>query len=204
MWLQGFEAWSIQHAVTALLCVLAIAVVCLLGNRWRVRRPSWEHALRTAWVILLIAVNGYAQHWYCTPAHYRPDYSLPLHICDLATWARPARPAAENAMARDDCLFLGSRAVFAGLRLSTLHGGLRTSPILAVLDRSHTRSSARAPMSSPRWATGRRSLTSRSPPGPSCCTTPSSFRSMLFWAGTTGTSGPKPPWSAGSAPGPGE
>lgn len=80
--LTRFEPYSASHAITLACCVLAIALSCWMGRRWR--DTPRECRLRAAWAWFVIAWQGVAIVWWLLPAQFNVAESFPLHVCDLA------------------------------------------------------------------------------------------------------------------------
>lgn len=76
-----FEPFTTTHAVAAGAGVLCMAVVSLLGRRWR--GTEREIALRRAWVAFVAAGQAVSIVWWLLPANFNPARSFPLHMCDL-------------------------------------------------------------------------------------------------------------------------
>lgn len=83
-WLVDFEPFSWQHLASSSFFLGIIAVLIVLGLRWR--GTSRERRLRLTWGFIALATQTFELYWWCRPGFYQAHVSLPIHMCDLAAW----------------------------------------------------------------------------------------------------------------------
>ncbi len=82
-----FTPFSMMHVVVAGASVLSMVLAAWLGRR--LLRDGREWRLRSAWCVFVLFWQLAATAWWCSPAHFEPAKSLPLHICDLGGFLVP-------------------------------------------------------------------------------------------------------------------
>ncbi|MCH8270308.1 MAG: TIGR02206 family membrane protein [Planctomycetes bacterium] len=83
----SFSAFTPTHAVTVAVSVLAMVWAVRIGRRWADTPREWR--LRRAWCVFVLVWQVLATAWWCAPANYKPEVSLPLHLCDVAGFLVP-------------------------------------------------------------------------------------------------------------------
>ncbi len=82
-WATEFRPFTLFHAVTTAACIAVIAAATILGVRWR--GTPRETFLRRAWAWLVLGGQVVLGIYFLWPP-FDVQYSLPLHICDVAGW----------------------------------------------------------------------------------------------------------------------
>lgn len=100
-----FRLFSPTHAAVAV--CFAAATVALVALRRRLRDRL--HAERLDRILALFALVGciVANAWPLWPRHFRLDWSLPLHVCDLMTMCVPFAIASDRRSTRALLYFWG-------------------------------------------------------------------------------------------------
>lgn len=83
-WLHEFQPFSAHHVVV--LCISALIMGTLLGvGRWWRGSPR-EMVWRRVWGVGIIITQIATITWWVLPGNWKPQASLPLHLCDLTVW----------------------------------------------------------------------------------------------------------------------
>lgn len=77
----SFSAFTPMHAVTVAVSVLAMVWAVWIGRRWADTPREWR--LRRAWCVFVLVWQVLATAWWCAPGNFKPEVSLPLHLCDV-------------------------------------------------------------------------------------------------------------------------
>ncbi len=83
-WIIDFVPFSWQHLASSGFFLGIIAVLVVLGLRWR--GTPRERRLRLIWGFIALATQTFELYWWCRPEFYQSHISLPIHMCDLAAW----------------------------------------------------------------------------------------------------------------------
>ncbi len=83
-WLADFVPYSWQHVMSSSFFLGIIAVLVVLGLRWR--GTTRERRFRLTWGCLALATQSFELYWWCRPSAFLSSVSLPIHMCDLAAW----------------------------------------------------------------------------------------------------------------------
>jgi len=84
--LEEFAPFGLPHLLVIIASALLLAALVGSGRRAIRRGPGAERALRIAWAIGVIALQGATQVRANLPGRFDATQSLPLHICDLVPW----------------------------------------------------------------------------------------------------------------------
>lgn len=100
-----FRLFSPTHA--AVVVCFAAAVVALVALRRRLRDPSHAERLDRILALFAFVVCLVTNAWPLLPWHFRLDWSLPLHVCDLVTMCVPFAIASDRRPTRAILYFWG-------------------------------------------------------------------------------------------------
>ncbi len=91
-----FDAFTLTHLITVLVCLAFFAGLGFLGHR--LRQHHHEQTLRRIWFWMIVATQVASLVFHANP--WRWTRSLPLHICDLAGLVAAAALLTNNRVLR--------------------------------------------------------------------------------------------------------
>lgn len=120
-WPDGFEPFTLSHALTSGLWI-ALAVVYLVAA-CRGRNAGREPALRHALVGAMVVSQTLTIAYWAEPARFAWSSSLPLHMCDIVAWLVPLALVVKNRWLRAVVFFWGlGLTTQAFVQPTLLHG----------------------------------------------------------------------------------
>lgn len=85
-WLADFRPYSLQHAISSIAFIVLGVALVRVGLALNRKDPAREARFRRGWGWFILAVQAIETGWWLLPAHFTPEKSYPLALCDLAAW----------------------------------------------------------------------------------------------------------------------
>ncbi len=125
-WLTSFRPFTTFHLVVGLTCLLLIGAACRIGVRTRGSR--FERRFRASWAIAIVLTEIVAYAWWLQPAHFRWEWTLPLHLCSIVVWIAPIALLLDWRIPRALLYFWGLALCLQGFVSPIRQDGLASPP----------------------------------------------------------------------------